>query len=170
MAIERCNGDRFKIIAKECTFVVEVFTKGSNEFVHRKCFVGVRERVFYIALECVDGLMQAGHAGSVFVRHLQEAVDDAVESGAEVLHGEADRLLLTVNGADSFYIGHDSRNKFRHGAGYAHVAATDAFVGNDVAWANAVYFAGNGNTHHEAIQGCVPGTNFRVDAPTLRSQ
>ena len=170
MAIERCNGDRFKIIAKECTFVVEVFAKGSNEFVHRKCFVGVREGIFYIALECVDGLMQAGHAGSVFVRHLQETVDDAVKSGAEVLHSEAYRLLLAVNGADSFYIGHDSRDKFRHGAGYAHVAAADAVVGNDVTWANAVDLAGNGNTHHEAIQGCIPRTNFRVDAPTLRSQ
>ena len=130
----------------------------------------MREGIFYIALECVDGLMQAGHAGSVFVRHLQETVDDAVESGAEVLHGEAYRLLLTVDGVDSFYIGHDTRYKFRHGAGNAHVAAADAVVGNDVAWANAVDLAGNGNTHHEAIQGCVPRAYFRLDAPTLRSQ
>ena len=90
---------------------------------------------------------------------------------AEILYGDARWFLVRINCVHYFHKLYDTRYKFRHSSGNVHVTSTDAIKGNNVAGANAVNLTGDGDSHHEAVERCVPCTNVigRNNVPVLRT-
>ena len=172
LSIEWGNSNGLILITKESTFIVEVGVKRCNEFVHHKCFVAVRKRSFGIVLELIDGTVQASHAGSIVVGDLKEAFDNAIQRGTEMLYRDARWFLVCINCVHYFDKLHDTRNKFRHSSSDVHVTSADAVEGNNVAGANAVNLARNGDAHHEAVEGCIPCANVvgSSNVPVFRTE